>query len=119
MMGLGIYDTLKMPHYMSQDEYNRLKNETVNGLLSSADTSYLDRSTVGNGMKDPFHNSKLEELLNRFGKRMCKSDIVFGSELEDDPRKIRTWPCLDTPATPTEPPKPFTLQFTMPDGEEA
>lgn len=39
-------------------------------------------------------DNKLEELLNIFGRRQCKSCIEFntGQELEEDPRRHRSWP---------------------------
>ena len=41
-----------------------------------------------------FLDNKLEELLNIFGRRQCKSCIEFGTgqELEEDPRRTRSWP---------------------------
>jgi hypothetical protein len=41
-----------------------------------------------------FLDNKLEELLSIFGRRQCKSCIEFstGQELEEDPRKVRSWP---------------------------
>jgi len=41
-----------------------------------------------------FLDNKLEELLNIFGRRQCKSCIEFntGTELEEDPRKTRSFP---------------------------
>lgn len=42
-----------------------------------------------------FLNNKLDELLNAFGNRKCKSmlDLGTGWQLEDDPRLAITWPC--------------------------
>lgn len=42
-----------------------------------------------------FLNNKLDELLNAFGNRKCKSmlDLGTGWPLEDDPRLAITWPC--------------------------
>jgi hypothetical protein len=41
-----------------------------------------------------FLDNKLEEMLNVFGRRLCKSCIEFntGTEKEEDPRKIKSWP---------------------------
>lgn len=41
-----------------------------------------------------FLDNKLEEMLNVFGRRLCKSCIEFntGTEKEEDPRKVRSWP---------------------------
>jgi len=41
-----------------------------------------------------FLDNKLEELLNIFGRRQCKSCIEFptGTILEEDPRKHRSYP---------------------------
>lgn len=41
-----------------------------------------------------FLDNKLEELLNIFGRRQCKSCFEFntGTELEEDPRKVRSFP---------------------------
>lgn len=43
---------------------------------------------------DHFLNNKLDDLLNMFGDRRCKSMIEFGTgwEKEDDPRQNITWP---------------------------
>jgi hypothetical protein len=43
---------------------------------------------------DIFLDTKMDELLNIFGRRQCKSCIEFntGTELEEDPRKVRSWP---------------------------
>lgn len=45
--------------------------------------------------KQLFLNNKLDELLNAFGDRKCKSmlDLGTGWQLEDDPRMAVTWPC--------------------------
>ena len=42
-----------------------------------------------------FLNNKLDELINAFGNRKCKSmlDLGTGWPLEDDPRLTITWPC--------------------------
>lgn len=42
-----------------------------------------------------FLNNKLDELINAFGNRKCKSmlDLGTGWPLEDDPRLAITWPC--------------------------
>ena len=41
-----------------------------------------------------FLDNKLEELLNIFGRRQCKSCIEFptGWEKEEDPRRTNSWP---------------------------
>jgi len=41
-----------------------------------------------------FLDNKLEEMLNVFGRRLCKSCIEFntGTEKEEDPRKVKSWP---------------------------
>jgi|ERR1712021_118873 len=46
-----------------------------------------------------FLDNKLEEMLNIFGRRLCRSCIEFntGTEKETDPRKVKSWPL-----TPTE-----------------
>lgn len=46
------------------------------------------------GNKDIFLNNKLDELLNEFGDRKCKSMINLntGWPTEQDPRKVVTWP---------------------------
>lgn len=43
---------------------------------------------------DIFLDNKLEELLNIFGRRQCKSCIEFstGTDLVEDPRKVRSFP---------------------------
>ena len=44
--------------------------------------------------QDMFLNNKLDDLLNMFGDRRCKSMIEFGTgwDKEDDPRRVITWP---------------------------
>lgn len=44
--------------------------------------------------KQLFLNNKLDELLQDFGERKCKSmlDLGTGWHLEDDPRLVITWP---------------------------
>jgi len=44
--------------------------------------------------QDMFLNNKLDDLLNMFGDRRCKSMIEFGTgwDKEDDPRRCITWP---------------------------
>lgn len=44
--------------------------------------------------QDMFLNNKLDDLLNLFGDRRCKSMIEFGTgwDKEDDPRRVITWP---------------------------
>ena len=44
--------------------------------------------------KHTFLNNKLDELLEDFGNRRCKSmtDLSTGWSLEDDPRLVITWP---------------------------
>ena len=44
--------------------------------------------------REIFLDNKLEELLNIFGRRQCKSCIEFntGQELEEDPKRTRSYP---------------------------
>jgi len=44
--------------------------------------------------QDMFLNNKLDDLLNQFGDRRCKSMIELGTgwDKEDDPRRNITWP---------------------------
>ncbi len=44
--------------------------------------------------QDMFLNNKLDDLLNQFGDRRCKSMIELGTgwDKEDDPRRVITWP---------------------------
>ena len=44
------------------------------------------------GNRDLFLNNKLDELLQDFGGRRCKSMIDFGNEKEEDDRKVRSFP---------------------------
>lgn len=41
-----------------------------------------------------FLDNKLEELLNIFGRRQCKSciELPTGTEVEEDPRRVRSFP---------------------------
>ena len=45
-----------------------------------------------------FLDNKLEEMLTVFGRRLVKSCIEFntGTEKEEDPRKVRSWPMSPT-----------------------
>ncbi len=44
--------------------------------------------------QDRFLNNKLDDLLNEFGDRHCKSMIELGTgwDKENDPRACNTWP---------------------------
>ena len=45
-------------------------------------------------LNEIYLDNKLEELLNIFGRRQVKSCVDFptGTEKEEDPREIRSWP---------------------------
>lgn len=40
----------------------------------------------------PKNRNNLDELRERFGDRNCQSEEDIGNELEDDPRKTRSYP---------------------------
>ena len=65
------------------------------------------------GNKDIFLNNKLDELLNEFGDRKCKSMINFstGWPQEEDPRKIATWPISPGKAAEYD----YEIKFTAED----
>ena len=52
-------------------------------------------------------NNKLDELLNDFGGRKCKSMIAFDNEKEEDDRKIKSFPL--SPKSKKEYDGPFTF----------
>ena len=53
---------------------------------------HLVRNIKGN--QDMFLNNRLDDLLQRFGDRKCKSMIELGTGWDkvDDPRNLVTWP---------------------------
>lgn len=61
------------------------------------------------GNRDLFLNNKLDELLEQFGDRKCKSMIDFGSDKEEDDRNIRSFPL--TPKTKKQYEGPFTFDY--------
>jgi hypothetical protein len=65
------------------------------------------------GNKDIFLNNKLDELLNEFGDRKCKSmiNLSTGWPKEEDPREIVTWPL--TPSQKAE--YDYEIKFTKDD----
>jgi len=52
-------------------------------------------------------NNKLDELLQEFGGRRCKSMIALENEKEDDPRMLKTFPL--SPRARNEYDEPFNF----------
>lgn len=61
------------------------------------------------GNRDLFLNNKLDELLEQFGNRKCKSMIGLDNELEEDEREIRSYPL--TPKTKKLYEGPFIFDY--------
>lgn len=61
------------------------------------------------GNRDLFLNNKLDELLEQFGNRRCKSMIGLDNDLEEDEREVRSFPL--TPRTAKLYEGPFTFDY--------
>lgn len=100
---LGSIELYRLQEYL---EYTTDKDKRWTTRVSSGydDQDMLDRESREQmmrgliakvkGNKDIFLNNKLDELLNEFGDRKCKSmmDLSTGWPKEEDPREIVTWP---------------------------
>ena len=116
---LSLYELFKLKDYLAYNEQHNDPNKKAGwgtgnkaglfGVSSGApDDDFLDKESreamlknlmnnVKNN-KDMFLNNKLDELLQQFGDRKCKSMILFGTgwAKEDDPRHINTFPLTPT-----------------------
>jgi hypothetical protein len=79
----------------SWEEYQNLDKKFDKGKASQRRLLMDDLLRHVKHNKLLFLNNKLDELLNAFGNRKCKSmlDLGTGWPLEDDPRLAITWPC--------------------------
>ena len=79
----------------SWEEYKNLDKKFDKGKASQRRLLMDDLLRHVKHNKLLFLNNKLDELLNAFGNRKCKSmlDLGTGWPLEDDPRLAITWPC--------------------------
>jgi hypothetical protein len=108
MMGLQCYvwktwEAQKLPFKMRDTKANylfkplRYPDELAEYQLLKQDKGFMpdwDRYLPHYLLPEIFLDNKLEELLNIFGRRQCKSCIEFatGTELEADPRRHRSFP---------------------------
>lgn len=108
MMGLQLYirktwEAQKLPFKMRDTKANylfkplRYPEEMAEYQLLKQDKGFMpdwDRFLPHYMLPEIFLDNKLEELLNIFGRRQCKSCIEFatGTELEDDPKRHRSFP---------------------------
>lgn len=109
-MLLGIWELYKLKEILKYSEPNQrlLAKKSLFNISSVPPEDYMDkdsRETMMKGLlakvkfnKDRFLNNKLDELLQDFGDRRCKSmiDLETGWAKEEDPRKITTWPLTPT-----------------------
>jgi hypothetical protein len=93
-------DKLKIKHKDSDEsdswsEYDNLDKKFDQDKMSERRLLMSDLLRHVKHNKMLFLNNKLDELLNAFGNRKCKSmlDLGTGWPLEDDPRLAITWPC--------------------------
>jgi hypothetical protein len=99
-IGLSSYELYKLPEYLKYTEQEKKQNFAVSsGYDGDLDRDAREKMMKGlinkvKGNKDIFLNNKLDELLNQFGDRRCKSMIELGTgwDKEEDPRKVKTWP---------------------------
>jgi len=100
-IGLSSYELYKLPDYLKYTEQEKKQNFAVSSGYDGEDLDREAREKMMKGLinkvkgnKDIFLNNKLDELLNQFGDRKCKSMIELGTgwDKEEDPRKTKTWP---------------------------
>jgi hypothetical protein len=68
------------------DDENDKKNRESRGKALKAIMAKVK------GNRDLFLNNKLDELLQEFGGRRCKSMVNFENEKEEDVRRIKSYP---------------------------
>lgn len=104
----GCIELYMMKQYLSYNEVNKKATWSSSNTRQRFDVSsandFLDKDSREVMMKnllrnvktnqDMFLNNKLDDLLNQFGDRRCKSMIELGTgwDKEDDPRRCITWP---------------------------
>ena len=100
---LGCIELYMMKEYLKYNERKTTTNVRQKFDVSSAN-DFLDKDSRQTMMKnllmnvktnqDMFLNNKLDDLLEMFGDRKCKSMIELGTgwEKEVDPRQVITWP---------------------------
>lgn len=71
---------------------NKLPNEEESDLDDDERERLADELMKKALGDNTFKNNKLEELLELFGDRKCKSCPEFGNPLTKDPRKTKSWP---------------------------
>lgn len=97
------WEDQKLPFKMRDTKANylfkplRYPDELAEYQLLKQDKGFMpdwDRYLPHYMLPEIFLDNKLEELLNIFGRRQCKSCIEFatGTELVDDPRRHRSFP---------------------------
>ena len=103
----GCIELYMLKQYLSYNEQPKAtwgSSNTRQKFDVSSANDFLDKDSREVMMKnllrnvktnqDMFLNNKLDDLLNMFGDRRCKSMIELGTgwDKEDDPRRIITWP---------------------------
>ena len=107
LIAFGCIELYQLKNYLQYNEQQQQKWGMTNSRqkfdVSSAN-DFLDKDSREQMMKnllrnvrtnqDMFLNNKLDDLLNQFGDRRCKSMIELGTgwDKEDDPRRNITWP---------------------------
>jgi hypothetical protein len=79
--------------YMQADTYFRMNRDTGLKFMGGLEDSYPEKDKMHSKLhaQPDFLNYKLEELLAKFGHRMCRSCVEFGNEREQqDPRACRS-----------------------------
>ena len=80
----------------SKTNRNKFDVSSVNDFLDKDSREVMMKNLLKNvrSNQDMFLNNKLDDLLNLFGDRRCKSMIELGTgwDKEDDPRVCITWP---------------------------
>lgn len=103
----GCIELYMLKQYLSYNEQPKAtwgSSNTRQKFDVSSANDFLDKDSREVMMKnllrnvktnqDMFLNNKLDDLLNMFGDRRCKSMIELGTgwDKEDDPRRVITWP---------------------------
>lgn len=108
LIAFGCIELYQLKNYL---QYNETSQKSKWGMTNSrqkwdvsSGNDFLDKDSREQMMKnllrnvrtnqDMFLNNKLDDLLNQFGDRRCKSMIELGTgwDKEDDPRRNITWP---------------------------
>lgn len=112
MAGVGIYEVCMVKGYLAKDGSSKENMERAMKVMSGFDDENdmtKDKLLKKQKFATAYIDRKLDELVKMFGKRRCKSEEVFGSTKESDPRQIYTWPMSPHIALPhvDDPPLPF------------